>query len=350
VRAGSREAIADSLRERADSLTRALARTPDDSLRLVADSLRMRADSLLEEAQDTTGPRRRDTGQKITVLSISTDALVYDFVQAREDDRGVQTLEIGHNIQSDLLRGLQFSFAHSLFRTFVVDPPAGRLGEPSGLEGVRLPARFPGGTGAPAPRVLDEQRAFDLHLSRINASFSITSDSWLARLLGLAPRTNEAPADTARDAAADTSGAGPAIDRTRSEQGLLGTGRRAPVSAPSSAVGTWSASLNYSLSRPRPGEASGFENQMVTASLNFQPTQNWAVSWNTGYSFTRGEFTDHALTFTRQLHDFDANFDFFKAQNGNFSFQFRVHLRANPDLKIDYEQRDLPSLEPVIRR
>ena len=65
---------------------------------------------------------------------------------------------------------------------------------------------------------------------------------------------------------------------------------------------------------------------------------------------TRGEFTDHALTFTRQLHDFDANFDFFKAQNGNFSFQFRVHLRANPDLKIDYEQRDLPSLEPVIRR
>ncbi len=46
----------------------------------------------------------------------------------------------------------------------------------------------------------------------------------------------------------------------------------------------------------------------------------------------------------------DAIFDFVKAQNGNFSFQFRVHLRANPDLKIDYEQRDLPSLEPVIRR
>jgi hypothetical protein len=28
-----------------------------------------------------------------------------------------------------------------------------------------------------------------------------------------------------------------------------------------------------------------------------------------------------------------------KAQNGNFSFQFRVSLRANPDIKFDYNQR-----------
>ena len=79
---------------------------------------------------------------------------------------------------------------------------------------------------------------------------------------------------------------------------------------------------------------------MLTANVTFQPTQNWNVAWNTGYSFTETHFTDHVLTLTRQMHDWDANFDFVKAQNGNFSFQFRVTLRANPDIKFDYEQRD----------
>ena len=350
VRAGSREALADSLRERADSLTLALARTPSDSLRLVADSLRTRADSLMQEAQDTTGPRRRETGEKITLLSISTDALVYDFVQAREEGEGIQTLAIGHNIQSDLLRGLQFSFAHDLFRTVRDEPDEGRLGSTPGVGGARPPSYFPGSTATPITPEIEERREFAPFLSRVNASFSITSDSWIARLLGLGPRAAEAPADTAKPMTEDTTGAGPALDRTRGEQGLLGTNRRAVESTPSSPIGTWSASINYSLSRSRPGEAGSFDNQMVTGNVNFQPTENWSVSWATGYSFTRGEFTDHALTFTRRLHDFDANFDFFKAQNGNFSFQFRVHLRANPDLKFDYEQRDLPALDPIFRR
>jgi hypothetical protein len=53
------------------------------------------------------------------------------------------------------------------------------------------------------------------------------------------------------------------------------------------------------------------------------------------------------LTLTRSLHDWDANFDFVKAQNGNFSFQFRVALRANQDIKLDYEQRDRQPLSGV---
>ena len=78
---------------------------------------------------------------------------------------------------------------------------------------------------------------------------------------------------------------------------------------------------------------------MVTTNFTFQPTAQWNVNWSTGYSFSTKNFTDHILTFTRQMHDWDANFDFMKAQNGNFSFQFRVKLRANPDIKFDYQQR-----------
>ena len=77
----------------------------------------------------------------------------------------------------------------------------------------------------------------------------------------------------------------------------------------------------------------------MTTNLSFQPTQQWNVTWSTGYSFTTKDFTDHVLRFTRQMHDWDANFDFIKAQNGNFSFQFNVRLRANPDIKFDYSQR-----------
>ena len=100
--------------------------------------------------------------------------------------------------------------------------------------------------------------------------------------------------------------------------------------------------MNYTLYRPRTSEGSNSEqeNQMVTANVMFQPTESWNVAWNTGYSFTVGDFTDHVLTLTRAMHDWDAHFDFVKAQNGNFAFQFRVQLRANPDLKFDYEQRD----------
>ena len=46
------------------------------------------------------------------------------------------------------------------------------------------------------------------------------------------------------------------------------------------------------------------------------------------------------------LHDWDANFSFVKAQNGNFSFTFNVQLRANADIKLDYEQRDLLQNRP----
>jgi hypothetical protein len=109
-------------------------------------------------------------------------------------------------------------------------------------------------------------------------------------------------------------------------------------------TGTWRASLNYTMRRPR-DDAFGREDQMLTASLALQPTPQWSLNWITGYSFTRGEFTDHILTLTRAMHDWDANFDFVKAQNGNFSFQFRVQLRANPEFKVDYDQRDIRGVD-----
>ena len=275
--------------------------------------------------QDTTPadpnqPRRRQQAQKMTLLSLNTDAVIYDFVQAR-DGHGVQTQSISNTINSDLLRGLQLSITHDLFRI---------------LSDTTLPR------GAAQPR------EFSPHLSRVMASFSLTGSSWLFRTLGLAGRSapDVAPATGSTPTQVPSQAeAGPPTDPSKPELGLLGTRNRGDAAAqqPRSAVGSWNASVTYSLIRPReiPGTVfNSQDNQMVTANVNFQPTQNWNVAWNTGYSFTESKFTDHVLTLTRQLHDWDANFDFVKAQNGNFSFQFRVQLRANPDIKFDYQQRN----------
>jgi hypothetical protein len=271
-------------------------------------------------AQDASAPRRQERAQTVTILSIMTDALMYDFVRAREAGYGLTNTEISNSVQSDLLRGMQLRFTHDLFR------------RPAVAEG-----SVPGGAAG-------SDREFAPHLSQVNASFSLSGDSWLFRVLGLGrggeePRQGGAPLQDG-----EPNVGGPAVDRTQSEYGMVGTSRRTMVGTPRGPVGSWNASVNYTMYRPRDTDAGDRENQRVSGNVSFQPTENWRAVWNTGYSFGGDGFTDHVLTLTRQLHDWDANFDFVKAQNGNFSFQFRVHLRANPDIKLDYSQSDVPGV------
>jgi hypothetical protein len=257
--------------------------------------------------------RRRPQVATVSLLEIQTEALVYDFVRAR-DDYGLVNTQIRNRLRSDLLRGLQMSVTHDLFRT-----STDSLGS--------------------------EQRSFAPHLRELRTSFSINGNSWLFRVLRLG--SSDTVPTQRNDAAlqeGDPNQAGPAVDRTESEYGLVGTSRRTAEGAPRGAVGAWNASLDYSMLRPRAGTG-GTENQMLTGNLSFQPTENWTLRWTTGYSFTVSEFSNHVLTLTRTLHDWDANFDFVKAQNGNFSFQFRVHLRANPDVKLDYSQNEVRGLQ-----
>jgi hypothetical protein len=267
------------------------------------------------EPDTATGPRRRPQAERLSLLSISTDAVVYDFVAARHDGRGIQTTQISNALQSDLLRGMQVNFTHDLFRPIRDE------------EGVQ--------TG---------DRAFAPHLSRVSAGFSLNNESWLFRQLGLGGREEQGSEPLPLPEEAE---GGPAVDRTESEGGLIGTRRRTPALSPMQPVGTWNASFNYTMFRPRADAVGELESQLLMANFRFQPTAQWGVSWNTGYSFTSREFTDHVLTLTRTLHDWDANFDFVRAQNGNFSFMFRVALRANPDVKFDYSQRDRRGGDPV---
>lgn len=265
-------------------------------------------DSAAADTLAATGgePVELPQARRITLLALSMNAIAYDFVKAEKDHRGLETEQLSFSANSDLLRGLQLTVGTHLFR-----PDSSRLGG----------------------------RAFDMHLSSVTASFSLDQDWWLFRLLGMGRARGE-------DAAAEALPAEP-VDTMPEEfedpgLGLLGGTPRAPAPRrPRGMAGTWNASLSYSLTRPRPS-ATGVQaenSQFLQVNLMLQPTEHWSLQWTTGYSITDGEFADHYLTLTRDLHDWEANFDFSRGINGNFNFQFRVRLRANPDLKLDYQQR-----------
>lgn len=255
---------------------------------------------------NTSGePRRRVQARKVTLLSLSSSAVVYDFTRRKEGEYGLTTESMTHTISSDFLKGLHLTVGHDLFRTDTV-----------------------GGA---------RNRTFSPRIRSLNTRFSLSGDSWIFRALGLAGSGDAAAAAETDDAEA------PELDAEAGVGGsvLPGSIQRTPASfsAKSAAVGTWRADLDYSLNRPPAGVVDGRTEQFLGGTLTFQPTENWSVNWRTRYSFTDGEFSDHVLRLTRDLHRWQANFDFTKTPTGNFMFIFSVNLLDNPDIKLDYDQR-----------
>ena len=74
----------------------------------------------------------------------------------------------------------------------------------------------------------------------------------------------------------------------------------------------------------------------------FNLTPKWAASWSTNYDFQRNEFGMQSVTLERELHDWRAVFGFTQAPNGAFTFTFFVALKAEPDLKFDYNKSTYP--------
>lgn len=268
-------------------------------------------------AQD--GPQRREGQQQVlTLLGLTTSAVQYDFVAdstGRWQD-GFQTTVLSNQITSDYLRGLSLSVEHDLFTT----------GEP--------------GTAGEGGEPL---RKFDPHLSRLNLGFSLGGRSaifrWLSRLTGgsgeLPPEPE--PAVDENGAPIDDLDLGEASIVPRTNDPFGNVQNPFDRSRNNAGGGAWSATINYSLQRPRIEGIDG--NQMLTGNLRFEPTDLWTVSWRTSYDVNQGAFLDHIVRLSRDLHRWEANFDFRQTLTGNWTFQFEVALKDNRDLKFDYEQR-----------
>ena len=300
-----------------------------------------------------TLPAAADAGQKLKLISLGFTPLAYDFVRADSlgASRGITTETFGYTAQSDLLPGFSLAVQYSLFN-------------------------------GPAS---DTRSTFKPYRTGVNASFSVSRETnalaLLSRVFGLSiPLVNPDLAKTTTRLSDTTAG-------NLARRPVAGSSARVPVQQLETGQG-WRASLSYSSNRTRPdllGTVVQFDpatqcnqyraapgNQYeqcvdyvrrnppsqdslsqqqgnvrvvlpaqssINSELAFDLTPNWSASWRTSYDFTRSEFASHVVSLQRDLHDWRAIFAFTQSPNGNFAFNFFISLKAEPEIKFDYNRQ-----------
>ncbi len=285
-----------------------------------------------------------DGGEKIKLLAIDVSSLTYDFEQARAGGHGITNTSFNYRLSSDLLPGADFNVGYSLFE-----------GNP-----------------------ISDTARFKPYRTDVSASISLGRErnplATLTRIFGRAvPRPEEA----------DTTNRGEGSPAAQSAAIAGSAGRRYQLGIPGGQG--WSASLSFSANRTRPSRGGNVieidprelcsdfqddpfffeqclrQNQAqrdtlpttieggtvfrsppqanLNGNFTFNLTPHWAVQWGTGYDFRRDEFAAHQVTLQRELHDWQAIFSFTQAPNGNFAFNFFISLKAQPEIKFDYNRR-----------
>jgi hypothetical protein len=79
------------------------------------------------------------------------------------------------------------------------------------------------------------------------------------------------------------------------------------------------------------------------SNVNFRLTPKWTALWQTSYNFQQRQFASQIVSLQRDMHDWRAIFGFTQAPNGNFAFNFSIGLKADPDLKFDYNKATVRS-------
>jgi hypothetical protein len=298
---------------------------------------------------------REESKQRVKLLSLTFTPLDYDFQRAKETGKsGFVTERFGYTARSDLLPGLDFGVDYSLFQG--------------------------------SPRTSDTAQ-FKPFLESVRGSLSLNRQSSLvgaiARLFGydLSASVPPPPAAAASRDSADRQSvarqpiAGSVNTANRMQEQFRGVGSG------------WQVDLTYSMQKFRPVENAivvdpqaqcaylqqvdpfaydqciqkfsttpGVQDPFapttngspryqspptrnIQASTRFNITPKWAMQWSTNYDFVRSDFGMHTVSLRREMHDWDAIFAFTQSPNGNFAFNFFIALRAEPDLKFNYDRR-----------
>lgn len=238
------------------------------------------ADTASADSAGAIVSTRRGEDRKVTLLAVRSGALRFDFERAAAGEPVLTTDNWSHSVSSDLLRGLTLKLDLDLFE----------------------------GAG--------DQREFAPIVSRVSTSFSFSSGTDLSNLVGVG-------------------GTG--------LRGGGGYGRGPSGRSGADRSGAWDLSLSYSMRRSRPGEG-GRDNQTVDGTLSLNPTPNWRVRWSTNYNVTDREFGLHSVRVVRDLHRWEARFNFTRGTQGNFVFSFVVSLTDAPEIRVPYDQRSGPTV------
>ena len=308
------------------------------------------------------------TGKVIRLISINTSPIQYDFERLRASHSrsrlaGFTSETWGYNVSSELLPGFDFSSQYSLF------------------------------SGNP----ISDTATFSPYLTSISASFRFGQNenplAVLTRLFGRAvPDAQATPVPSVTGVRTPQDQAQTQMTASQPVAGDLRGGNRFIVPP---AQG-WRAAFTFSRSSPRPPRGDSTANIIVfdprqrcaqisnnnpfllqgcldqlraqpttetpplpltaggpsyripaTTSLNgdiaFNITPKWAATWATTYDFELHQFASHIVSLQRDLHDWRAIFGFTQSPNGNFAFNFTIALKAEPDLKFDYNKATVRS-------
>jgi len=306
---------------------------------------------------DVTHPELAKT---IKPLTLTFTPLTWDFQRAQETHKtGFSTDNFGYSLRSDLLPGFDFGSDYSLFQG----------------------------------SVLSDSAKFAPYLTDIHATFNLNAQSglvkWFARLFGAAPPP---PIPGAKDSAGTLQRQGMnQTDQTLAQmQTVTGPNSpQSPLQVPTSGQG-FNASLTFTKNQQRPpvgGNVIQFDptlqcqplkdinpiqydlcvrnalatppidatNSTTTAGgsiIRYPPTMNvqfrtsfdltpkWSANWQTNYDLELNQFGAQTLSLARDLHDWRAVFGFTQAPNGNFAFTFFISLKAETDVKFNYNRND----------
>ncbi|HVT37469.1 MAG TPA: putative LPS assembly protein LptD, partial [Gemmatimonadaceae bacterium] len=291
------------------------------------------------------------SAKKIRVLSLTMTPLTWDFERARKTKKsGFATDNFGYTLQSELLPGFDFGADYSLFQG----------------------------------NVLSDSAKFSPFLTNIHSSFSLNATSpivrFLAGLLGVAQQDVNARDSSSRAGLDQASSRVSAVPNVASQE------MRSAIAIP--ATRGFEAQITFSKTQQRPpvgGNVIQFDPTLQCAPLktlnpiqydfcvrnaqtappqdisntattaggsfiryppqtniqarsSFNLTEKWSASWATNYDLERRQFGSQTVSLQRDLHDWHAVFGFTQAPNGNFAFTFFVSLKAEPDIKFDYNR------------
>lgn len=303
----------------------------------------------LEAKLRQRGDTNPEGGRKVKVLALNFDALAYDFERERKTGQGFTTNQFGYGARSDLLPGVDVRVGYSLFQ-----------GDP-----------------------LSDTAEFKPYRESVSASFQMNRRSnpiaLLTRIFGRAVPTDNPAIEQIEQRPEDRQA------QQLARQQLVGGVRNPDLVTPTGQG--WQATFSYSFSKPRPpvgdnvvdfdprtvcddprftpierlacrssvpatgSSTLGFQTSYgatqyrrppthtLQSTFSFNVTPRWGASWNTTYDFEERQFASHTVQLTRELHDWQAVFGFVQAPNGNFAFTFFIALKAEPQLKFDYNKQ-----------
>ncbi|MBL8995894.1 MAG: hypothetical protein KJZ74_10680 [Gemmatimonadales bacterium] len=342
-----------------DEFLAALGRTRTGYLGALAQNrvslgLAMTVEAKLKGTSDSADAQ----GEKIRLASLQFTSFSYDFERKAKTGSGFSTDRFGYTFRSDLLPGFDLGVDYSLFQ-----------GD-----------------------VLSDTAVFKPYRESVRASFALNGNSaivrGIGRLFGAQPPERGAPAGGSGAPSTDPmqAGLGSGRDAAGGMAAVTGTRSRGAVQEIPSGAG-FQAAFTVSAQRQRqpvggrivdydpavkcqpllglpnydtcvllasqtppndlnttPSTVGGtFFRVPPTTSVgvrtSFNLTPKWAASWSTNYDVERSEFASQVVTLQRELHDWRAIFGFTRAPNGNFAFTFFISLKAQPEIKLDYDRQ-----------